>query len=67
VERFPLWISGSVSLLQMVTIEDGGLVRLFPLERSQRVLNLVILRVLGPDIVVDASSFLYDILARGPV
>jgi hypothetical protein len=41
--------------------------RLFPLERSQRVLNLVILRVLGPDIIVDASSFLQDILVHVPL
>lgn len=32
--------------------------RLFPLQRSQRVLNLVILRVLEPDIIVDASRLL---------
>lgn len=44
-------------------VQRCGFARLFPLERSQRVLNLVILRVLGPDIIVDTSSLLQNILA----
>lgn len=33
---------------------------MFPLERSQRILDLVILRVFEPDIIVNTGRFLED-------
>lgn len=60
VERFPLNASRVVSYMDEpieIRVRDMD-ARLFPLESCQVVLNLVILRILESDVIVDASSFL---------
>lgn len=62
VERFPLQrtalLARCCSMEVDRYIDRKECARLFPLQRGQRVLDLVILRVLEPDVVVDTRSFL---------
>lgn len=60
VERFPLNANRVISYMdEPKEIREGDMdARLFPLESCQVVLNLVILRILESDVIVDASSFL---------
>lgn len=60
VERFPLNANRVISYMEgLKESQDNLHARLFPLESSQVVLDLVILRILEPDVIVDASSFLW--------